>query len=917
MAAVQPGEVFAERYRAVAPIGRGGMGEVWRAEHLALRTEVAIKLLDPRLAERKDVAARFLREARAAASLRGDHIVDILDFGIDRDRPFMVMELLQGESLGSRLRRETRLAPLEIRRVFTAVGKAISRAHDAGIVHRDLKPDNIFLCREPGGAEQVKVLDFGIAKVERDDMDFSTETGAMLGTPHYMSPEQARGRKDLDARADLWSLAVIAFECTTGRRPIEAQALGELVLILCTEPMPVPSHVAPVPVGFDAWFERATRRSIDERFPTIEELVGALDVALEGPLTSRSSGEPTPRNASDLASAPTVLADESTVKPVKRRSAGGRWVVPATAVALAGTVAGVLWTQRRSPTRAGNEGAPVETTSARPAADSSARPLGAPVQITHEGKVLAATISRDGRRLAYVAPRRIGRDGIFDMALPAGDPRLLMEVRTGGAAMGFQPGTGALLFTAQTETDGFQTFRSEPDGTAPVVSAGWTNMLAWAPDGTRYAASSYPSASIGIHDASGRLTSKLALPVEAVRRIDWSHDGRAIAAETNTDKTARRGIWIASVGGATPPKQVVPAASGISSPRFAPGGDALLYARETGDGGRSHAVMRLDLGPDLSPLGDPREVVPPMDLAPTFELTDAGDLVFVRRARRGNLWQMALGGATAKAAEVVPTALTTGTWEHLSPAFSPDGASVAFGRRGPHGVRIMVMERRGGTAAGVTDEARERSSPVWSPDGASIAYLEREGDRAAIFITPKIGGTPRRVAAADWNAALAWAPADRIVALGFEAASALEIDPKSGHTKPLLPEAAGWTGSVLAAPDGKSAVFVWNLPGDDSASGIYRVAFGDPKPSPVHIDPAAIKGKGVTLVGFHGDDVAWLEGARLLTKPAGAKEPKTWRTLQLDPTQLRGATLRGDSLVGALGDDQSDVWEIKGVAPPR
>ena len=221
--------------------------------------------------------------------------------------------------------------------------------------YESLKPDNIFLCREPDGAEQVKVLDFGIAKVERDDMDFSTETGAMLGTPHYMSPEQARGRKDLDARADLWSLAVIAFECTTGRRPIEAQALGELVLTLCTEPMPVPSHVAPVPAGFDAWFERATRRSIDERFPTIEELVGALDAALDGPLTTRSSGEPTARSATDLASAPTVLADESTGRRVKRRSASGRWVVPATAVALAGTVAGVLWAQRRSLTPAGND----------------------------------------------------------------------------------------------------------------------------------------------------------------------------------------------------------------------------------------------------------------------------------------------------------------------------------------------------------------------------------------------------------------------------------------------------------------------------------------------------------------------------------------------------------------------------------
>ncbi|MBL8744468.1 MAG: serine/threonine protein kinase, partial [Myxococcales bacterium] len=269
------GETIGHRYRLVAEIGSGGLGQVYLAEHLTLGCEVAVKLLRP-AADGGDVrGTRFEREARTAASLRGAHVVQVLDHGIDQGTPYIVMELLQGESLRARLDREGMLQPVALARVLVHVARALGRAHARGIVHRDLKPENVFIVREETG-EHVKVLDFGIAKVDEKlaAKGRVTESGAILGTPVYMSPEQLRGR-NVDGQADLWSLAVIAFECACGRPPFEGDSLADLIVNISTGPIPVPSSLAEVPDGFDEWFARGTRRSPDERFSSAQELAEA------------------------------------------------------------------------------------------------------------------------------------------------------------------------------------------------------------------------------------------------------------------------------------------------------------------------------------------------------------------------------------------------------------------------------------------------------------------------------------------------------------------------------------------------------------------------------------------------------------------------------------------------------------------
>ncbi len=313
---LSPGTVLADKYRLESVLGVGGMGTVYRAEHLALKAPVAVKVIDRKLEEGDITLARFMREAQSAAALRSPHVVQILDYGSDGGRPFMVMELLEGESLADRLKAVEHLSPEDTYRIILHVAKAVSKAHEAEIVHRDLKPDNIFLVHNEGD-EIAKVLDFGVAKVEATALDGKghTRTGSLLGTPYYMSPEQAQGNKDVDGRSDLWALGVIAFECLTGSRPFSSDGLGDLVLQICIRDIPVPSQYGTVPPGFDDWFEKACQREPEDRFQTARDLAEALRAALYLDLSTAPESRwalPADRPATVQASRPS-LAEDATI----------------------------------------------------------------------------------------------------------------------------------------------------------------------------------------------------------------------------------------------------------------------------------------------------------------------------------------------------------------------------------------------------------------------------------------------------------------------------------------------------------------------------------------------------------------------------------------------------------------------------
>jgi serine/threonine-protein kinase len=282
---VVPGAILAGKYRMEAAIGFGGMGAVWRATHLGLGEPVAIKLVSAEFVRSREGLRRFDTEAKAAAKIGGRHVPRVFDNGVLEDgTPYLVMDLLLGQTLFARIHQDGPIPLPETVSILDQCGRALTRAHSLGIIHRDIKPDNIFLANsvDEDSAYVVKVLDFGIAKLTdaSDGAVSTTRTGAILGTPTFMSPEQARGVRAIDSRADLYSLGLVAYTMLTGNLAFTGESIGDLLIQICVSPLPTLRAAAPwLPPAMEDWFQKACARDPDARFPTARALVDGLRVA--------------------------------------------------------------------------------------------------------------------------------------------------------------------------------------------------------------------------------------------------------------------------------------------------------------------------------------------------------------------------------------------------------------------------------------------------------------------------------------------------------------------------------------------------------------------------------------------------------------------------------------------------------------
>ena len=281
------GTIVEGKFRITKEIGRGGMAAVYEAENVDIGKRVAVKILAAELITSKVVRERFLREARASAAIRSPYICDVYDSGMFEERPYLVMELLEGESLYDRLTRVRRLDPETTLIISVHSARGLARAHDANVVHRDLKPENIFLTKTEEGHMLAKILDFGLAKFyEPTQADAQsvrlTREGALFGTPAYMSPEQAKGQGEVDHRADLWALGCIVYECLTGQTVWNVdQGVAMILAQIAGAPLPRPSRLRPdLPKTFDQWFLRALDRDPEKRFQTAREFADSLAESL-------------------------------------------------------------------------------------------------------------------------------------------------------------------------------------------------------------------------------------------------------------------------------------------------------------------------------------------------------------------------------------------------------------------------------------------------------------------------------------------------------------------------------------------------------------------------------------------------------------------------------------------------------------
>lgn len=264
-------------YRLIRKLGEGGMGVVFEAEHNTLQKRVALKMLHSDKVANKQFSARFKREAEISSQIRNPHIVDISDFGqTDQGDLYIVMEFLEGKDLGHYLDARSRLPLQEARHILLQTTSALSAAHKVGIVHRDLKPDNVFLINRNGDSRYVKLLDFGIAKVDQGTGTALTKAGMLLGTPEYMSPEQCEG-KPVDARSDIYAIGIIAYQLFTGRVPFSDEHFGRVLVMHSSEPPTPPSQWAPsLPPEVEATIMRCLEKRREARYQTMDELHASI-----------------------------------------------------------------------------------------------------------------------------------------------------------------------------------------------------------------------------------------------------------------------------------------------------------------------------------------------------------------------------------------------------------------------------------------------------------------------------------------------------------------------------------------------------------------------------------------------------------------------------------------------------------------
>ncbi|MES1171976.1 MAG: serine/threonine-protein kinase [Bacteroidota bacterium] len=427
------GATLAGRYLIIRRIGEGGMGAVYEAKHTIIGKRVAVKVLLEKFLTKSDFVARLLQEARLASAIGHEHIVDVTDFGTTDDgRAFVAMEFLEGESLAQLVMREAPLPVERSLRIARQVASALGAAHAKGIVHRDVKPENVYLIRR-GDADFVKVVDFGISKAVKqgqgdDTPDYRlTHTGLLLGTPLYMSPEQARGDEDLDERVDVWAMGVLMYECLTGEVPFRANNyLGIISQVLTHHALP-PSKLRPelgIPEAVEAVVMHAMEKDRNRRYARMDEVEQDIDRLLAGDQNVGTG----------------VAARPSTVPPPSSPARGRMWVWGAAVAALVCGVAMVL-ARPEGPTSAGTA-ARAEARAAEVPPPGGATPPASTTTTdsTADGTSDKAAASRPGARSAAVVANAVGAKRAADLSRAQRPIRPVRQAAKVGAVGGAEHG---------------------------------------------------------------------------------------------------------------------------------------------------------------------------------------------------------------------------------------------------------------------------------------------------------------------------------------------------------------------------------------------------------------------------------------------------------------------------------------------
>ncbi len=774
-------------YEITALIGAGGMGEVYRARDTRLGRDVAIKVLPSEYAADPDRLHRFEQEARAASALNHPNILTVYDVGSHEGAPYLVTELLEGESLRERLRNGALPARKAVE-LAVQIARGLAAAHEKGIIHRDLKPENLVVTKDG----HAKILDFGLAKLLHTPQEAAvtptvadtTQPGMVMGTVAYMSPEQVRGQP-VDHRSDIFSLGVVLYEMISGRKTFgRDSAAGTLSAILEHDPPDLAAIGHPVAPAVDGIVRRCLEKRPEDRFHSAHDLALALEAA----------------STSELA----VARPGSRARPLLRP----RWLAAAGATVAVLAVAAWL----------GMRGA--HTPRQVPLAGGGRLNL----LLSLSERVPAQALSSDGRMVAYVLETQ-GQADLYVVRVAGGARLRLTNDATRESSPEFSPDGERIVFT-----------RFSPGGEAPEIcviptlGGDVTPVLAgavqasWSPDGTRLACLMWrppePQTLVTV-DAAGREL-KVLLRADSVypfvKGFSWSPDGSSLAFARSTGGMASE-IWLMPTGGGQARKLWTdPPGVFSGDPRFAADGSGIVHVSNRGGaeniwfmplGGGPPVQLTSGPGPDTQPsvargggvsfmnvreriglflhdlvTGQKRELVshPGPLWAPVFS-PDGDEVAFSRAEADGSwhIWIVSVGSGEQRR-------LTSSTLPEIYPRFSRDGKWIIYCTWSPQADRVWRVPRRGGPAEPLTpqrdedDQYADISSdgrwlvftriehgeprivrqeigsstarpvtnrlstvPRWSPDGRWIAFAPDRSDAGGIFVVAPDGAGERRV----------------------------------------------------------------------------------------------------------------------------------------------------------------------------
>ena len=847
------------RYAIRHELGGGTLAAVFAADDLRHGRPVAIKLLRPEHATAL-AAERFDREIQIAARLQHPHIVPLLDSGEAGGLFYLVMPLIEGESLRARLVREGPLPVRDVLRIIADVADALAYAHQKGIIHRDIKPDNILLA-----GRHALVADFGVAKAMSEALgtDRNLTGGVALGTPAYMAPEQATADPALDHRVDLYALGILAYELLTGRPPFDGDTPHEVLTAQVFDaPVPVAERRPDTPPALAALVMRALQKDPAARWASADDLLPQID----GLATPSGGLEPVP-------AAPA------------RAPRWGRWAAGLT-LALAALVLAVRVVVRR--------------------VEATGLPRVTQRQLTFEGSVSAAAPSPEGSLLAYVAETSTG-DELRVQDLRGGQPvRLAMARDIGGPS--WSADGSEVRFDALDSTQRYAHYTVPRLGGA-TRRLGSLEGTALAPDGQWLAL--FPGGSMQLLLVS-RATG------DTIRRdltgFLWHSDpalspvAPKVAFTTAVPAERRYNVLVCGLPDLEPVSELQDSVP-LGMPAWAPDGRRLYYLRTSG---ALSDLMMVRLSPRGRAEGPPAVVAAGLSVEPEYnrQLAASGDgrqVVYVRRERWSNL---ALVTLAARAEPTMERLLTMGSALYRAARLSPDGATIAYVRDRSDGMSLELQPVRGGASQSLAVRA-SILAVAWSPDGQRIAASVGEQSRVTgVEVFPVEGGEGRPYGGLRPGASIGWL-GDSVVLVTGEGNRRLWRVPLAGGPPSLVPgvDPDSWVFFPFATPDGRSLRYYQNFGGGrwgishlDLATGqlrllqrgAMRLLHFDPEDRGVYFTPLGAPADSAQLWLAPGDGAA----PRLV-----AAFPRGAEILDVDP--VRAIVLLN------LRDVRADAWAVE------